>query len=948
MKKIQISILSLLILISYSYNSYGKNFIIKGTVKDKQTGALLSNANISIEGTSIGTISDENGIYQLDISYPGNYVMQIDYIGYKRYRQSVQLNFDKKVTVNIELRPTVVEGEGVSVTAKAEANTALERETPMAFTKLNLVELKGNYTTGDLPELIQDVPGVWTSSAGLGESEIIVRGFTSDKVRFMVNDIPMNEPEDNRVYWSNWASLSNTAHSIEVHRGPGFSLYGPAAFGGSVHIETMGVGLVPGSSLRVSSGMYKRIGIDKGMRSGQIYNPLSGKELINVESAINYTYSLRLNSGPLYNGKLNLSAFLEYKTGDSYIYGTTYDGYSLGIEAESLIKRHHLRFSFFVSPQAHNQAFVLQDIDLLKTIGREYNRKNHSYQENYYSKPFWSLKHEWNISDKHILVSNAFFTIGNGTDQTLMNDLFDVETGHVDFHPTNLDSTIASFGAQAIYLYEKFGLLSTDYFPMNYDEFLWDPLNQHCYKGESVGRTAINLFSENRDHSWQRRNRRDHKQFGLFSYYQYELNDKFKIIAGAEGRIWRGHREAEVWYLRFSPGINFRGTDVYYIVGDNVQTDQLQSLYNYDTQVNNYSAFSRINFNPFNKLTIQAGGQLATTNMKVIENPIRLLDIGSFIFFEDAYRTSADQINLDGIQKFTADDYKRDYMFFTPWIGGNYNLTGRLNVFSNFATSKKEPAILDWYDFAEGPLLAVYNGKKLKPETATSIECGIGFNSLNLNTKLNYYYSRYNDKIESVVDINEQRRTMNAGNAVFHGLELEIKGQFDVFDFSGTATVAKNRWKNIAVEEIFGTPSAQVVGKVVPFAPEQMFSASFGYRFEPYPTHNYRLRFRLNYWDEYYGTYSNKYIRADGTVATAKLPYFLDLSGQLSFTKKMKKVDLIFRIDVNNIFNRNDNFMRAQYTIDYTRNDDLAEKYNWYVLQAPLFNVFFTSEIAIH
>ncbi len=62
----------------------------------------------------------------------------------------------------------------------------------------------------------------------------------------------------------------------------------------------------------------------------------------------------------------------------------------------------------------------------------------------------------------------------------------------------------------------------------------------------------------------------------------------------------------------------------------------------------------------------------------------------------------------------------------------------------------------------------------------------------------------------------------------------------------------------------------------------------------------------------------------------------------------MKKVDLIFRIDVNNIFNRNDNFMRAQYTIDYTRNDDLAEKYNWYVLQAPLFNVFFTSEIAIH
>lgn len=935
-------------LIFFVQVSFAADFTIQGKITNSQTDAPLPNANIMIEGTSIGTISDENGKFRLKIPNPGNYIIQVNYIGYKKYRQSLNVDFERIVEVNIALIPTVISGKGVTVTAKADANRAIERKTPVAFSKLNVVEIRNNYTTGDLPELIQNVPGVWTSSAGLGESEIIVRGFTSDKVRFMINDIPMNEPEDNQVYWSNWASLSSTAQSIEVHRGPGYSLYGPAAFGGSVHIETMGVGLTPGSTLRISSGIYRRVGIDQSNNAGRVYNPEVPGEMYSATSAINYIYSLRMNSGPMVNGKLNVSAFLEYKTGDSYIYGTTYDGYSFGLEAESLLRRHHLRFSFFVSPQSHNQAFALQDIELLNSLGREYNRKDHSYQENYYSKPFWSLKHEWVISDNQIMVSNAYYTIGKGADQTLVNDVFNVKNGAVKFQPASAGLTLQAFGKHAAYLYEKYGLRCTDFIPFNKDWPLSDPYNQNSFKQAFVGRSGVNLFTENHDHSWQRRNRRDHDQFGLYSYYKHDIGEKLRVIVGGEGRIWRGHREAEVWYMRFGPGIHFKGTDVYYIVGDNVQTDQLQSLYNYNTEVNNYSVFSRLNLNPFDDLTVQAGGQFAFTQMKVIENPIRFLDIGSLDFFEEAYRTSADQINEDGKLMFTEDDYKRSYNFFTPWFGLNYNLTGTINAFSNYATSKKEPAILYWYDFAEGPLLAVVDGEKMKPETANSLELGMGYNTLLFETKLNYYYTQYDDKIESVVDINEQRRTMNAGEAVFQGLEWEFKGKMLDFDFSGTATFAQNRWISMNVDSIFGAAAVDVRDKVVPFAPERMFSAGFGYRFEPVPTHHYHLTLRLNYWDEYYGTYTNEYLDSDGDIREAKLPYFLDLSGQLSFTKRMKKADYTLRLDVNNIFNRRDNFMRAQYTIDYTRTDILAGKYNWYVLQAPLFNVFLTAEIAMH
>ena len=67
----------------------------------------------------------------------------------------------------------------------------------------------------------------------------------------------------------------------------------------------------------------------------------------------------------------------------------------------------------------------------------------------------------------------------------------------------------------------------------------------------------------------------------------------------------------------------------------------------------------------------------------------------------------------------------------------------------------------------------------------------------------------------------------------------------------------------------------------------------------------------------------------------------------VSYTLRMQKADITFRAHANNLLNRSDNYMRAQYSIDYTRNDFQAERYNWYVLQAPLFHFFFTTEVVL-
>ena len=934
--------LLIMILFFNPYLIFAKNNIIKGEILDAKTKQPLQNANITIEGTNFGTASDNEGKFVIQNIPPGNYILKANFIGYRSFEKKINLMQNQTLSIEIFLEPTALKGEEVIITAKAEANKAKVRETPISFTTLELKELRTNYTTGDLPQLIINVPGVWTSSAGLGETEMVIRGFNSDKLRFILNGIPMNEAEDQQIYWSNWGGLSNLVRSVQVHRGSGFSLYGSSAFGGSVYIETMGIAPKSGSILRFSAGGYNRMGIISGQRAGTVAHPEYGYGFIDAGKAINYTYSWRLNSGPLFTKKLNMSVFLEYKTGDSYIFGTGYNGYTIGVEAQSLLGRHELDLTFFTSPQGHNQAFTLQDIDLLNELGREYNRKNHEWQENYYQKPFLSLKDEWTISEKQNLVINAFYSKGVGADQTLTNDIFDVSTGKIERQPISDNRDAQGFGEHAMYLLHNFDLWTTDFDTAHPGMFYAPPV----FKKTAFRDDTTNFFTEQRTHSWQSRRRRDHSQFGLSTYLQYNPSNNTQMIIGGEGRIWHGHRSSESWYLYFSD-LLFNQQNPSATRGETF-AQKLQNIYDYKTEVNNFSAFGRVLFKPFQALTIQAGGQYSYSKQKVIENPIQFFDFGTMNYFENVFlRTSADQIDSEGNPKYSEEDYQRTYQFLTPWLGTNWNFTQTMNLFMNFATAKKEPSLLNWYDVYEGPRFQQRQGEKLKPESAVSFEVGVGYKIPIFVTNLNYYHTIYTDKIESVVDFNEIRRTLNAGKAIFQGVELEFKGESGKFDYTGSATFSRNRWQKMDVQEIFGVEAKDVECKVVPFSPELMFNALVGYHFTVYTDHHYRFGISVNYWDRYYGTYTNYYMKADSSIATAKLPYFLDLGAHLRFTKSFPRFDLTFRLDAHNILNRKDNFMRAQYTIDYGRNDYLEGRYHWYVLQAPLINLFFTVEVAI-
>ena len=93
---------------------------VRGRVTDSKTGLPLSYVNVSLKGTTSGTVTDENGVYSIE-SREAETELVATCLGYKDF--TTQINRGKYNEVNIALTPTVYEADEVVV--KANVNPAL-------------------------------------------------------------------------------------------------------------------------------------------------------------------------------------------------------------------------------------------------------------------------------------------------------------------------------------------------------------------------------------------------------------------------------------------------------------------------------------------------------------------------------------------------------------------------------------------------------------------------------------------------------------------------------------------------------------------------------------------------------------------------------------------------------------------------------------------------------
>ena len=172
--------------------------------------------------------------------------------------------------------------EAVVIRATRRGGTA-----PTSQSTLDRATIERTYVGQDAPLALQGLTGVTAASdAGTfsGYSSLRLRGIDQTRLAISVDGVPLNDPEDQVLYFSNVPDFMNSMQSVQVQRGVGASAFGPAGFAGSLSFESLPLATTPAfREVQVTSGSWgtHRVSVEAatGLHRGfAAYARISGQE----------------------------------------------------------------------------------------------------------------------------------------------------------------------------------------------------------------------------------------------------------------------------------------------------------------------------------------------------------------------------------------------------------------------------------------------------------------------------------------------------------------------------------------------------------------------------------------------------------------------------------------------------------------------------------------------
>ena len=292
-------------------------------------GKPLAGANVVVDGTDKGGVTDDSGKYTIDVGAAGTYTLTASFIGYSSLTAQVEVN-DIVGTLNFSLEEDVLTMSALEVLA-----SRADQKTPVAYTTVSKEDMELRLGSQDIPMALNTTPSVYATGqgGGAGDARINVRGFNQRNVAVMINGVPQNDMENGWVYWSNWDGVADAAQSIQMQRGLSAVNLATPSIGGTMNIITD-----PASHEK--GGKFKQEVGEGGF----------------LKSTINY------NSG-LINDKLAVSGTIVRKTGDGFIDGTWTDAWAYYLGTSYAVSDDQ-RFELYAigAPQRHGQNLYKQNI----------------------------------------------------------------------------------------------------------------------------------------------------------------------------------------------------------------------------------------------------------------------------------------------------------------------------------------------------------------------------------------------------------------------------------------------------------------------------------------------------------------------------------------------------------------------------------------------------------
>jgi iron complex outermembrane receptor protein len=210
---------------------------VSGTVTDARTGEALPGATIFLDGTA-GGATNAAGAFTLPVVPAGSHELRITFLGYEALVQRIVGQATEQQLKSVLQPGGVVTGEALVTASRANDRTAT------AYTNLSREDLARRNFGQDLPYLLDQTPSVVVNSdagAGVGYTDIRIRGTSNTGINMTINGVPLNDPESHGSFLVNLPDLASSINSLQVQRGVGTSQNGGAAFGASINISTLDV-----------------------------------------------------------------------------------------------------------------------------------------------------------------------------------------------------------------------------------------------------------------------------------------------------------------------------------------------------------------------------------------------------------------------------------------------------------------------------------------------------------------------------------------------------------------------------------------------------------------------------------------------------------------------------------------------------------------------------------
>src|SRR5690606_16007370 len=192
----------------------------------------LQGATVQLHGTTKST--DEHGTAIFSGQQAKTAELTVRYLGFAPYVAQVDLQQRSDITATLQPDNRMT-GEVMVMATRAAENSAT------TFKNLSKEDLSRLNLGQDIPFLLDQTPSVVVGSdagAGIGYTNMTIRGSNNQRINVTLNGIPLNDAESMGSFFVNLPDFASSVQSIQIQRGIGTSTNGAGAFGASLNIQT--------------------------------------------------------------------------------------------------------------------------------------------------------------------------------------------------------------------------------------------------------------------------------------------------------------------------------------------------------------------------------------------------------------------------------------------------------------------------------------------------------------------------------------------------------------------------------------------------------------------------------------------------------------------------------------------------------------------------------------